>query len=165
MANTTDFMVVLPDGRRFGPASIDIVEQWAREGRVPAAAQIEPADGLSPARPVLSEPRLMAVLGAPPTVAGQLSAPAGDGGVSTLIPYKNGHALAAYYLGIAGLIPLLGIVPAPIALALGISGAKRYRANPAIKGIVHAWIGIILGLLGVLISGGLITLMIVGMFA
>ena len=31
-----------------------------------------------------------------------------DGGMSTLIPYKNGKALAAYYCGVFSLIPCVG---------------------------------------------------------
>ena len=70
--------------------------------------------------------------------------PQGDatGGV---IPYKNPCALIAYYLGIFGMFPCLGIVLSVPAFVLGILGL-RYRAqNPHVKGSVHAWIGIVLG--------------------
>ena len=69
---------------------------------------------------------------------------AGDatGGV---IPYKNVHALLAYYLGILGMIPCLGLFAAVPALVLGIMGLRNRNRNPAIKGSVHAWIGIVLG--------------------
>jgi hypothetical protein len=62
-----------------------------------------------------------------------------------LIPYKNGHALTAYYLGILGLFPLIGVLLAIPAVILGISGLKKRKQNPIIKGSVHACIGIILG--------------------
>ena len=63
-----------------------------------------------------------------------------------VIPYKNPHALIAYYSGIFCLIccitPLpLGIVP----LVLGIMGLQKRAQNPNIKGSAHAWIGIVLG--------------------
>lgn len=60
-----------------------------------------------------------------------------------VIPYKNVPALFAYYLGVFSLIPCfpLGIA----ALILGIVGLRRVKANPAIRGTVHAWIGIIVG--------------------
>ena len=62
-----------------------------------------------------------------------------------IIPYKNGPALAAYYLGIFSIIPCFGLLLAIPALILGIIGLKKRKANPAIKGTAHAWIGIILG--------------------
>jgi len=148
---TAEFFVRLPSGQRFGPAAMGVLEQWAREGRIPSTAQIEPADASAPARPprsVLSEPGLMAILGAPPTVAGTLSMPESpDSGISTLIPYKNGYALAAYYVSVASLIPGLGLLAGPIAFGLGIAGVRHYKREPKVKGIAHAWVGIILGFL------------------
>ena len=65
--------------------------------------------------------------------------------VGTLIPYKNGLALGAYYCGVFGLIPILGIILAPIALVLGILGLRYSRRNPKARGAGHAITGIILG--------------------
>lgn len=62
-----------------------------------------------------------------------------------LIPYKNPHALTAYYLAIVAMFPCIGFLFGIPAFVLGIIGLKRRKANPAIKGSVHAWIGIILG--------------------
>lgn len=79
--------------------------------------------------------------------------PPGDGGVSTIIPYKNAQALIAYYLGVFGLIPVLGL---PLALAavifgfLGLNFAKKY---PEAKGKAHAVTGIVLGLGSMLVCG------------
>lgn len=73
--------------------------------------------------------------------------PSGEGdSTGGVIPYKNPHALTAYYLGIGFLIccitPLpLGLIP----LVLGIMGLHKRAQNPVIKGSVHAWIGIVLG--------------------
>jgi hypothetical protein len=59
-----------------------------------------------------------------------------------LIPYKNGPALAAYYIGIGSLL----CCPAGIiAVVLGIMGLQKRAREPEVKGSVHAWIGIILG--------------------
>ena len=89
---------------------------------------------------------------------------AGDatGGV---IPYKNPAALIAYYLGIFSLLPCIGIVLAIPALILGVIGLKQRARNPAIKGSVHAWIGIVLGALMTLVWGAAIALMIVAAMA
>lgn len=96
-----------------------------------------------------------------PAQAGHVNPNAGDttGGV---IPYKNPHALIAYYLGLFSLLPLLGLFLAIPAFVLGIIGLKKRNANPAIKGSVHAWIGIVMGGLFTLIWGGSILLAIVG---
>ena len=53
-----------------------------------------------------------------------------------VIPYKNGQALAAYYLGI-------------------------FSMNPSV-GSVHAWIGIIMGGIFTIIWGGLTMLLLIG---
>lgn len=68
-----------------------------------------------------------------------------DDVVCRLIPYKNSPALTAYYLGIFGLIPVVGLMMAMPAFILGLLGWKAYRRNPLIRGRVHAWIGLVLG--------------------
>lgn len=62
-----------------------------------------------------------------------------------VIPYKNPAALAAYYLGLFGLCPIIGIFASIPAFVLGIIGLQNRARNPVIKGSVHAWIGIVLG--------------------
>lgn len=86
---------------------------------------------------------------------------AGDatGGV---IPYKNGPALAAYYTGIASLIPVLGMLLGPIALVLGIMGLRKRKRQPEVKGSVHAWIGIVVGAGCLLLYGGLFVAVVCG---
>jgi predicted Zn finger-like uncharacterized protein len=84
-----------------------------------------------------------------------------DEGVGTLIPYRNPKALAAYYCGVFGLIPCLGLILGPIALIFGILGLKAVRAKPRMHGTGHAIAGIVLGsleLLGHLIVGVLIAI-------
>jgi hypothetical protein len=70
-----------------------------------------------------------------------------DDGVSTLIPYKNGKALAAYYCGVFSFIPCFGNILGPIALILGIMGLRYVNEHPRAKGTGHAWAGIIMGTL------------------
>ena len=62
-----------------------------------------------------------------------------------LIPYKNGPALAAYYLGVFSVIPVIGMVLGLAALVLGIMGLRKAARRPEVKGKVHAWVGIIVG--------------------
>ena len=70
-----------------------------------------------------------------------------DDGVATLIPYRNWAALAAYYCGIFGLIPVLGFILGPLAFIFGIMGLVKARRNPDAHGTGHAIAGIILGLI------------------
>ena len=78
-----------------------------------------------------------------------------------LIPYKNPAALAAYYLGLFSLFPVLGFFLAVPAFILGIKGLRKRRENPLIKGSVHAWIGIIMGGFCGLLWGATIAVTIV----
>ncbi len=80
----------------------------------------------------------------PVTVATLLQAQQGDatGGV---IPYKNGPALIAYYLAVASLIPVIGFFCAIPAFFLGLKGLKKAKAEPHVRGQVHAWIGVLVG--------------------
>jgi len=68
-----------------------------------------------------------------------------------VIPYKNPHALTAYYCGLFSIIPFLGFILACIALPCGISGLKARKKNPVIRGAIHAWIGIIGGSISLLV--------------
>jgi hypothetical protein len=78
--------------------------------------------------------------------------------VSTVIPYKNPKALIAYYLGIFGLIPCLGLILGPAAIVLGILGLRYKASFPRAKGTAHAIVGIVLGSLVTLANWGVILL-------
>lgn len=63
----------------------------------------------------------------------------------SLIPYRNAHALWAYYLGLFSLIPCFGFFLSIPAVILGVMGLRRAKINPQIKGKVHAIVGIVFG--------------------
>lgn len=87
--------------------------------------------------------------------------PAIDEGDATggVIPYKNPKALISYYLGVGSLL----IFPLGFAsIILGFMGLADRKRNPAIKGAVHAWIGIVLGTISILCIGAILALMFVG---
>lgn len=86
---------------------------------------------------------------------------ASEEAVSTLIPYKNGRALAAYYCGVFSFIPCAGHLLGPAALILGILGMRYVKANPTAKGTGHAIAGIIMGALTTLFYWGFTILMLV----
>lgn len=81
---------------------------------------------------------------APPTERPHLPPPQPQGDATGgVIPYKNAPALLAYYAGVFSVIPFFPI--GLLALTLGIIGVRARKKNPAIRGAVHAWIGIIVG--------------------
>jgi hypothetical protein len=79
-----------------------------------------------------------------------------------VIPYKNPKALIAYYLGILSGLPLIGFPLGIAAFVLGIMGLRDRKRNPAIKGSIHAGIGIGCGAIFTLLWGAVIVLVIVG---
>ena len=88
--------------------------------------------------------------------------PTQDQGIASLIPYKNGAALAAYYLGVFSLIPVVGFVLGAIAIIMGSVGLSRAGKNPQIRGKVHAWVGIVLGALVVVAHIAVVVLIVAG---
>ena len=92
----------------------------------------------------MSEPSPGPLPEAPPPLASLATPEPGDG-TGGVIPYRNVPALIAYYCGIFSLIPCLGIPVGVAGVILGTVGLRRARAQPAVHGQVHAWIGIILG--------------------
>lgn len=67
-------------------------------------------------------------------------------GLGFFLP-KNAAALWAYYLGIASLLPPIGILTCVPAFVMGVIGVRRAMLRPELKGGIHAWTGIVLGAL------------------
>lgn len=78
----------------------------------------------------------------------------------TLIPTKNKPALISYYLGVFGLIPVLGLPLTIAAIPIGLKGLKRFKANPTPGAKGHALAGLILGLVELAFYLSFILLMI-----
>lgn len=79
-----------------------------------------------------------------------------------LIPYKNGMALAGYYCGVVGLIPVLGLVLGILAVVFGIIGLKHKSRHPAHGGTAHAIVGIVLGTIAALYNWAVAILILLG---
>lgn len=68
-----------------------------------------------------------------------------------IIPYKNAPALAAYYIGIVSLLCCFAGLPVGIvAIVLGVMGLQKRARQPEVKGSIHAWIGIVCGVIATL---------------
>lgn len=149
METSPQWHVQLSDGRKFGPADMNTIVQWASQGRVPEEALLVSLDG-EQTRSVLSQPEIKRILRAPPTMPSPIAARASTS--TGLIPTANPKALSGYYCAVAGLIPFIGLPLAIAAIVLGIYGIRAWSADHAVKGIAHAWVAIILGLIDVAIS-------------
>ena len=102
-----------------------------------------------------------------PTTSGRAPVPVAPDGqneaIATIIPYRNGPALVAYYLGVFSVfacipfVGIFGIIMAVAAVVCGVKGLRRASEDGEAKGRVHAWIGIIggavCGILGTVIQG------------
>ena len=135
--------------------------------RVIAAFSGLPLETLQPSWPPESEPFAPVESDnpyLPPRIVGMPPAPSGgisESIVETLVPSRNGPALASYYLGVFSLIPCLGLPMGVAAISYGIAGLRRERENPAVRGGAHAWVGIICGsLFGLLNLLGLVLALI-----
>jgi uncharacterized membrane protein HdeD (DUF308 family) len=78
--------------------------------------------------------------------------------IRALIPYKNPKALAGYYCGFLALIPALGLLFAIFAIIFGILGLNRATRYPEAKGMIHAVIGIVLGMLSLACNPPVMTM-------
>ncbi len=134
------FKIKGTDGAEYGPVSTEELQQWIAQHRCTRKSLVE-ADSSGEWVSLATLPDFQSALAAldvPPPAPEQ-----GDGGVSTVIPYKNAPALIAYYVGVFCIAcPPILCFPAII---LGVIGLRRVKENPALKGTAHAWIGILSG--------------------
>ena len=157
--------VVAADGQPYGPYTVAAVRQFVAEGRVdPGASQARLGEGQWGLLPnILSTMGVDLPVRPPPFPPVAPSAPPGRGSgnewLARQVPYRNAPALTAYYLGVFGLIPFLGIPLALIAIPVGIAGVKRAREHPESHGSQHAWTGIVAGAISVLGHAALIAWM------
>ncbi len=123
-------------GDEIGPLSPNVIRERVADGTIVATTFVRRDDG-----DWTTADQIPGLLG-----SGRVADPRNEGdSTGGLIPYKNPHALTAYYLGLFSLAPCIGLPLGIGGLVLGIMGLKKRRENPVIKGSVHAWIGIIMG--------------------
>src|SRR4051794_13478489 len=69
-----------------------------------------------------------------------------------ITPWQNPVAVYAYYVALAGLLPVVGAVLGTVAILLGVIGLVRARWRPDIGGVNFALAGIVLGTLDALFN-------------
>jgi hypothetical protein len=74
-----------------------------------------------------------------------------------VIPTRNQPALLGYYYAIFGLLPIIGLFLAPAAIAYGIIGLDRGNRLPRHIGYGHALFATVTGIIGAIISYGLVV--------
>ena len=142
---TQQYKIKGTDDTEYGPVSTEELQQWVAQNRCTRESLVK-VDGSGEWVPLATLPEFQDAFAAPPAPAPASA----EGGVSTVIPYKNVPALIAYYVGVFCIIcPPLLCFPAII---LGVIGLRRVKENPEIKGTVHAWIGILSGSFFLLLS-------------
>ncbi|QDU27787.1 hypothetical protein ETAA8_28780 [Anatilimnocola aggregata] len=83
-----------------------------------------------------------------------------------LIPYKNMPALLAYYIGIVSMLCcFFGLPIGIVAVVLGVMGLQKRAREPEVKGSVHAWIGIICGVISTIGAIAMIAIIVVGVIS
>ncbi|WP_425618806.1 DUF4190 domain-containing protein [Anatilimnocola sp. NA78] len=99
----------------------------------------------------------------PQSPGGPQPGPRGEGDATGgVIPYKNMPALLAYYIGIVSLLCcFVGLPVGIVSIVLGIMGLQKRARQPEVKGSVHAWIGIVCGVLST-IGAILMAIAIIG---
>lgn len=133
------------DGAEYGPVSTEELQHWIAQSRCTRESLVK-VDGSGEWVPLATLPEFQDAFAAPPAPAPASA----EGGVSTVIPYKNVPALIAYYVGVFCIIcPPLLCFPAII---LGVIGLRRVKENPEVKGTAHAWIGVLSGSFFLLLS-------------
>jgi len=149
------------DGAEYGPVSTEELQHWIAQSRCTRESLVK-VDGSGEWVSLATLPEFQDAFAAPPPAPAPASAQ-GEGGVSTVIPYKNVPALIAYYVGVFCIVcPPLLCFPAII---LGVIGLRRVKENPEVKGTAHAWIGILSGsfflllsiVIGVFVSTGMLS--------
>ena len=132
------FEVKGPDGQVTGPHSKDVVVRWIQAGELPRHAQVRK----------VGEPGFTSA-----EMHGELRHMyRSEGKGSKMIPTKNPSALAGYYLGFIGCLPLIGFPLAMVSMFFAIKGLKAYNAQPEIYGKTHAIVGIVCASVGLAIN-------------
>ena len=133
------YTIQVSDGTRFGPASLDQLKEWAQGGRIDNSTLVFSDDG-GPGTPAEHFPPLQ----------GHISS--SNDAMATIVPWRNKCALIGYYLGIFGLIPILGVPLAMGGIILGGLGIRHWKNNHRSHGLVHSIVAIVCGCIGLGIS-------------
>ncbi|HVT10669.1 MAG TPA: hypothetical protein VHE55_00250 [Fimbriimonadaceae bacterium] len=138
----SQYYVITPDGKRFGPTDFQTLCQWAGEGRITPGMMVE--DTLSRQTMTASSVPGLFPPGAQPQYAPYMRPTPPPGAAQA-----SGQATAALVLGIVSMfawcIPIIGL---PITITAVVFGIKNLNSLDRTK----ALIGLILGSIGLLLT-------------
>ena len=145
------FQVKTVAGNSYGPASQSEIEAWAMDGRIGQGDMIIPEGGEPQDASTVDWIRAAWASRTPPRHRSEVEKPDNDSNaLSHIIPTKNAPAIAAWYLGVFGIIPGLGLPLAVAAIVMGIMGISR--ASKAKVGLWHSILGLSLGVMALVIT-------------
>ncbi|HWA82023.1 MAG TPA: hypothetical protein VG820_01215 [Fimbriimonadaceae bacterium] len=149
----SQYYVITPDGKRFGPTDFQTLCQWAGEGRVTPGMMVE--DTLS--RETMSASSVPGLFppGAQPHYAPYLRPTMPPGAAQS-----SGQATTALVLGIVSMfawcIPIIGFPLSLTAIVFGIKTMNSFDRTKALVGLILGSIGLLLSIgnfiLGVMIA-------------
>ncbi|MFM1557456.1 MAG: DUF4339 domain-containing protein [Limisphaerales bacterium] len=153
------YFIVGSDNQHHGPINVDTLNQWIAQGRANGQTMTR-LDGSQEWKPLATFSEFTTALAHAPLATGSAQGDATGG----IIPYKNVPALTGYYMSVAGLllmcVPVIGALFGIAVLTMGIKGLKKVKAQPEVKGTVHAWIAVVGGsietIVGILTTIGMI---------
>jgi hypothetical protein len=147
----TLFKVKTVAGETYGPAPRSEIAAWAADGRISPEDMITP-DGGEPQHASTVDWICDALASrTPPRHQSEVDRSGNaPNALEHIIPTGNAPAIAAWYLGVFGLIPVLGLPLAVAAIAMGIMGLKR--ASEVKVGLWHSILGVFLGVIVLFIT-------------
>jgi len=164
MSNPIQYNLRMPDGSIYGPATLDVLTQWAAEGRVTADTLVAPvgstqwqrADTIPPLQRALANPSSAVPPAAPTDALGALSGYTAQGAGQPMsyqsVPQAsgtNGKATASLILGILGLL-CCPLVLSVLAIIFGFMARTEIANSRGVqKGDGMALAGIIMGFIGI----------------
>jgi hypothetical protein len=143
------YKVIGVDGKEYGPVSLELLTQWAAQGRINSQTRVLPA-GASEWKAAVDVPELASLFAAPSLPLPGTSSPPPGGGYPQ--GTRQGLAITSFVLGLVSLVcfGFLSGIPAVICGHVARGKAKR---EPAIfGGAGFALAGLIMGYVGILVT-------------
>ncbi len=154
------YKIIGVDGKEYGPASLDQIKEWIRQGRVNAHTLIQPS-GSADWKAAGEIPEIQPLLGSA-VPAATVPGPALPPAIGTPVPARQqGLAITSFVLGIISFAFCFGLLTGIPAIICGHAAKNRVRRSPEkYAGAGFAMAGLILGYLSVLYTVLILAILI-----
>jgi hypothetical protein len=144
------YRIIGADQREYGPVSADQIRQWFKEGRANGATLVQ-AEGVPGWRPLATYPEF----GVPPQTAPSVPPAYAPTPTASATGRTNGNAITGLVLGILSVTCVcVGLPVGAIGIIFSCMALSQLNNNPTQKGKGIAIAGLVLSIVGVLISLG-----------